>query len=122
MSFSVLYIGGESADDCQPCTGGTYCNSTGLTAPSGPCDKGYYCPDNETISTPTPTGRECPIGSYCLEGSSAPTPCDSGYFSNTEGMWQCTPCPAGSYCQGGSNPIQEICPPHKYCEEGKSLS
>ena len=28
---------------CLPCTGGQYCGQLALTAPSAPCDSGYYC-------------------------------------------------------------------------------
>ena len=113
--------GGESAADCQPCTGGTYCGTTGLVEPSGNCSRGYYCPDNETISTPTPTGLECWVGYYCLEGSSAPTPCAPRFFSETVGSYACTPCPAGYYCTSGVSPNKIICPQYSYCEEGKCL-
>ncbi|KAI8614740.1 hypothetical protein BC830DRAFT_1257030 [Chytriomyces sp. MP71] len=33
------------------------------------CPKGYYCPSYNEI-------RPCPVGSYCLTGSSKPTPCE----------------------------------------------
>ena len=114
-----LFIGAASADDCQPCSGGKYCGELGLEQPSGNCSEGFYCPDNETISTATPTAFPCKIGFYCLEGSVAPTPCAPGYFSPEERASLCTPCPAGFYCTSGISPDQIPCPPYKYCEEGK---
>jgi len=49
------FTAGASINDCHPCVGGSYCNITGLDAPSGLCSAGFYCPDNESISTPTPS-------------------------------------------------------------------
>ena len=121
ITIFCSYIGGESAADCQPCSGGKYCGTTGLVEPTGNCSRGYYCPDNDTISTPTPTGLECWVGYYCLEGSSAPTPCAPGFFSETNGSYACTPCPAGYYCTSGVSPDKIECPPYKYCEEGRCL-
>lgn len=28
---------------CSPCTGGTYCDADGLSAPAGLCSPGFYC-------------------------------------------------------------------------------
>lgn len=32
-----------SASECESCSQGQYCGEVGLTAPSGPCDAGFYC-------------------------------------------------------------------------------
>lgn len=56
------YLGAESEEDCAPCTGGYYCETEGLDAPTGLCDAGYYCPSNDTISASDPNGYLCPAG------------------------------------------------------------
>ena len=33
----------QSIAQCKSCPPGMHCNSTGLIAPSGPCDIGFYC-------------------------------------------------------------------------------
>ena len=56
-------------DDCLPCLPGTYCDVTGLSAPSGNCSAGYLCLGNATTPTPDDgVNGPCPIASYCLEG------------------------------------------------------
>ena len=42
--------------ECQACSGGYYCNGTGLTAPSGPCAAGYYCSSNAVDPMPSDGG------------------------------------------------------------------
>ena len=42
--------------ECQACSGGYYCNGTGLTAPSGPCATGYYCTSNAVDPMPNDGG------------------------------------------------------------------
>ena len=34
----------EGSWEMVDCTGGWYCNTTGLSAPVGLCDEGWYCP------------------------------------------------------------------------------
>lgn len=63
--FVIIYdslLGAESEDDCSPCTGGSYCETEGLSTPTGLCAPGYYCPSNDTISARDPNGYLCPIG------------------------------------------------------------
>ena len=58
------------------CDGGSYCGVYGLSAPSGPCDAGYYCDGGEIL--PNPTTGLCPPGYYCEQQSTTPTPCPAG--------------------------------------------
>jgi hypothetical protein len=44
--------GSKRAEDCTKCTPGHYCDGSGLTAPRGLCDPGYFC--LEGSSTPAP--------------------------------------------------------------------
>ena len=78
--------------DPSPCPGGTYCASTGLSAPTGNCTGGYYCPAGSTgvqgvglcargFSCPSGSERiTCDAGLYCPLDGSTPAPCAPGYF------------------------------------------
>lgn len=54
------YLGAQSIDDCIPCTPGYYCLE-GVTAVSGPCEEGFYCPS--PIANPY-SNSPVEIGSY----------------------------------------------------------
>ncbi|NXE08447.1 AB24G protein, partial [Lophotis ruficrista] len=102
--------GRRSLQECQPCPGGYYCNSSGQRAPSGHCSPGYYCVAG--AQTPTPTdglsGALCPVGHFCPLGSRSPAPCPPGsYMPHTHGE-KCHACPAGEYCVSGEKP--QPCP------------
>ena len=68
----------------------------GLSAPTGLCNPGFYCPGNNTVGNPTAT--PCPIGLHCPEGSGVPVPCEPGTFTNLTQMSECLICPASFYC------------------------
>ncbi|XP_035857407.1 zonadhesin-like [Sander lucioperca] len=104
-------------EDCTPCLGGFYCDSVGLTKPSGPCSGGYYCIKGAVTSTPTDgiTGGPCPEGYYCPEGTVQPVPCDPGTYVAVTHATQCEPCVPGWYCVSGS---LYLCPSGFYCPEG----
>lgn len=46
---------------CYMCPGGQYCETEGLTSPTGSCSPGYYCFKGSV----SPTWFECPVGHYC---------------------------------------------------------
>ena len=72
----------------------------------GNCPEGYYCPTSATTSE-----LLCPAGSTCPEGTSVPSPCALGSWSNTTGLTsqsQCMSCPAGSACAVGST-VPSLC-------------
>lgn len=48
---------------CTPCTSGSYCATAGLTAPTGLCEKGYFCGGGSTLATPFGQGS---IGGYAI--------------------------------------------------------
>ena len=108
--------------ECISCSGGYYCDGTGLTEPSGPCSPGYYCSSNSSTATPNDggtTGAPCTAGHYCPAGTADPIPCPHGtYMENThaEVCWTCT---AGYYCLTGLTP--QMCPPGYYCPAGTGL-
>jgi len=91
--------GKQSLDDCMPCTAGSYCGTTGLSEPTGPCDNGWYCVRAAVSSKPydigntsyslanvtvncfcsiNETGGMCAPGEYCPLGSARPIICDGG--------------------------------------------
>ncbi|XP_070551430.1 uncharacterized protein [Ptychodera flava] len=138
----------ERHDQCQPCPGGTYCDSQGLTEYADLCDAGYVCVSGSNTSRPTDgaTGYECLPGYYCPKGSDQGIKCPQGRFSNETGLenvTECRQCTPGFYCQTEGltaptgpclpryyctlgaidpNPTAEsygdICPAGRYCPEG----
>jgi len=145
-----------NVSQCMSCTAGMYCNDTGMTSPRGPCDRGYYCTRGaadaraltcerrmEACDTPgcanlwarpanESCGGICPIGSFCTEASSAPTPCPPGQYCGVQGLFQVSgPCEAGYYCASaeggasggesrptGSYPVRGPCPAGFFCPPG----
>ncbi|XP_047248690.1 neurogenic locus notch homolog protein 4-like [Girardinichthys multiradiatus] len=113
-----------SKEDCQPCFSGYYCDSVGLSAPSGKCWGGFFCV--EGADRPDPPfkdshGGPCPKGYYCSEGSAAPQHCPLGTISTEDGQASCSVCPQGFYCSGKTNnSVLESfeCPPGHYCPAG----
>ena len=97
---------------CVLCTNGSYCETDGLSAPTGKCYGGYYClkgskspvPVNDmntTTSTFDYFNDKCPKGYFCPNGTANPQPCPRGYFSNNDGLklrTECQKCPPGKYC------------------------
>ncbi|CAM9353846.1 unnamed protein product, partial [Chrysoparadoxa australica] len=91
------------AEACDSCPPGTFSDDPGLVDCKA-CTAGYTCLGG-TI-TPTPLSEEddrgyiCPVGHYCPEGSSEPTPCPSGTYNPTTGgedIDSCLPCNADFY-------------------------
>ena len=68
-----------------PCTGGSYCDRTGLDVPTFECKEGYYCTLEASQANPTDgvTGNICPKGNYCPRGSKTPKQCPIGTYLNT---------------------------------------
>ena len=63
----------KNETECSPCPGGYYCETDGLTAPTGLCGEGYYCEVGTIYKEPAL--KFCPVGHYCPEGVSQPVPC-----------------------------------------------
>ncbi|KAL2085398.1 hypothetical protein ACEWY4_018718 [Coilia grayii] len=87
----------------QPCPAGAFCNSTGLSLPSGPCLPGFYCTGRAFRPNPRDglTGNICPPGAYCGEASEEPERCPVGTFSMATGLVrrsECQTCTEGHYC------------------------
>ncbi|XP_071958738.1 uncharacterized protein [Antedon mediterranea] len=111
-------VGLQNVSLCQACTEGYYCNGTGLTSPSGPCDPGFYCVSNAVSATPndTVTGGPCTKGHYCPGATPSPIPCEAGTFMTETHADECNICYAGFYCVTGYEP--ERCPAGFYCPAG----
>ncbi|CAL8373179.1 unnamed protein product, partial [Gadus morhua 'NCC'] len=89
--------------DCSLCPSGSFCNSGGLTQPSGPCSPGHFCTQGASEASPVsqPYGDLCPKGHFCPEGSASPKPCPMGSYLRQTGAsspTHCLPCPPGEYC------------------------
>ncbi|KAF4141759.1 hypothetical protein GN958_ATG09004 [Phytophthora infestans] len=112
--------GGTSLASCSLCPGGKHCSSTGLTAPSGSCNPGYYCTSNASTPTPTDsvTGAVCPTGFYCPEASPAPIKCSAGTYAADKGQDVCDKCPMGFYCDGIATSTYADCSAGRYCPAG----
>lgn len=59
--------GGETVNDCLPCTGGMYCAGYGNPWPTGDCAQGYYCPVGMNMSMPDEYA--CPQGMTIINQS-----------------------------------------------------
>jgi hypothetical protein len=122
-TFSTQYNLGN-VSECSACLRGQYCESAGLTVPTGPCIQGFFC--NSGSASPAPPDQVCPAGFYCGFGTIAPSPCAAGTYNPTGGATNsssCLPCKAGSYCgsQGLSAPSGP-CTGGYYCPSGSISS
>ncbi|PIK41162.1 hypothetical protein BSL78_21986 [Apostichopus japonicus] len=103
-----------AASECYPCSGGFYCETEGLTIPTGECAEGYYCPDGTIYREPNNTF--CPVGHYCPGANSYPIPCQNNTYVNYTHAVMCLDCPAGYFCKFQGE--QEICPMGYVCPAG----
>ena len=114
--------------DCLPCEDKQYCPDYGTTQPTY-CAEGWYCekdadPTNDKNEvTPMPSGKLCPVGSFCTGGGI--TACGVGMYQDREGQTSCVSCPAGYQCppadvsvsnEGASS--KKICGNNQYCPAG----
>ena len=113
----------SNEEECTPCTPGQFCDSSGLSAPSGACAPGYFC--TLGVNTPAPNenhtgiGGICPIGHFCLSNSSHPIGCPPGTFAPLIQQSSCNVCPSGYYCEANSTSFMySTCPSGHYCPEG----
>ncbi|KAL0230075.1 hypothetical protein PCE1_003639 [Barthelona sp. PCE] len=85
----------STSGSCSDCPLGKFCNATGLATPYD-CPAGYYA-----SATGLTECTICPAGSQCLNPTTSPTQCVSGYYS-AAGATSCTQCSAGTRCPAGS--------------------
>ena len=77
-------------DDCTECDAGYFCQTPGLVRPTLLCAAGHYCQLAATFATPSSEafGYDCPLGTYCPEGTPVPVPCPRGYYQPDTGTNQ----------------------------------
>ena len=73
-----------------------YCGGPGLSAPSGNCTEGYYCPPGQIY--PAPPEKKCQAGHYCPTASIDHHVCEPSYYQPDPGKGSCIECPEGFYC------------------------
>ena len=78
---------------------GYYCPDSTPAADSYPCDAGTYSGiQGLTVGTQC---QDCPVGTYCLAGSTSPTNCPIGTYqtiSRAVDATACEPCEPGYAC------------------------
>ena len=133
-----------SLSQCVPCRPGYYCESEGLTEPTGLCTGGYFCGGGSSVSTPHESDMFhvsyvgetcvsvnmsnlndiCPPGHYCPEGSPSPVQCPPGTNTSSIGLvsvGQCQSCVKGYYCpNNGTVHATRLCLAGYYCPSGTS--
>lgn len=120
--------GVASSSECSPCPGGKYCATSGLQAPTGDCDAGYFCIQGARYATGTVDGSlgseggMCQAGNYCPQGSNIQKQCPPGTYSpstqNTNST-QCLDCSPGYYCEvAGLSEPEGKCDAGYYCTGG----
>ncbi|KAM4652057.1 LOW QUALITY PROTEIN: uncharacterized protein O3C94_014393 [Discoglossus pictus] len=116
-------------DGCLPCPPGMFCSTWGSSAPSGPCQGGYFCTSGSLVHNPTGNlnetfGGPCPIGHFCPPSSGIPVPCPIGTYSDRLSLsaeLECIPCPPGYYCNSaGQSAPTGLCLAGYYCAIGVS--
>ncbi|CAG9336329.1 unnamed protein product [Blepharisma stoltei] len=122
--------GQPTSDACVLCDAGKYCETAGLSAPTGDCAAGWYCITGAVIDRPVTSsqGGICPRGSYCAAGSGTYTACTAGSYCNQQGLSApVSTCNEGYWCGSSSTtavPLDgtqgNICSAGTYCAAGAS--
>lgn len=116
----------SGSDKMEPCSGGQFCETAGLSLPTGNCTAGYYCTLGANASEPNDgvTGGRCPRGYYCPAGSAFAVPCEPGYYLDSPGATNkrsCKSCPRGKFCNGtGLEDPTGNCSSGYYCPGGQA--
>ena len=125
-------LGNTNITDCLTCSLGYYCETSGLTYPTDPCDEGYYCltgSTNKAHAVDSDTGGPCPVGHYCLSGTHTPTQCpigtymphtlSSGNVTHNGVDFYCLLCTPGESCtQEGLTAPDGTCDAGYFCKLG----
>ena len=91
------------------------------------CSDGYDCSNFDELGqnqSPTPVGKECPVGHYCQEGNKYA--CPAGTYRETikaTSIDYCLSCKPGYYCEEGTGVFDDtiLCVPGHYCPSGTDL-
>ena len=109
-----------SLSDCNLCSAGYYCGSSGLTAPTAMCNEGYYCLPGQSV--PTPVNITCMPGHFCVMGTPDQVRCPSGTYQDEVGANSYKTCLSGYYCDSTVVPVSSLemffCPRGYVCPEG----
>jgi hypothetical protein len=118
--YSGTFTGQTS---CTPCAAGKYCAGTGETSNNNLCSAGSY--GSSTGQTSSTCSGLCPLGQYCVAGSTGGTNCPAGTMATTtSGLSQvgsCAPCAAGYTCTSGRGPIGSSAPPAPCGSSGSTI-
>ena len=98
---------------CTTCIAGRYCAGTGETTNNNLCSAGSY--GSQSGQTSSACNGECPVGQYCIAGSTSGTNCPAGTMAaSSSGLSksnQCVACAAGYTCTAGRGPVGSTSPP-----------
>ena len=91
------------------------------------CSDGYDCTNFDELGqneSPTPVGKECPVGHYCQGGNIYP--CPAGTYRETikaTSIEYCLSCKPGYYCEEGTGVFDDtiLCVAGHYCPTGTDL-
>ena len=118
--YFLNFTGGRNFSDCHLCLAGMFCSGYGLSAPSGPCHEGYFCPQGQV--SPEPLQFACPLAHFCPSGSASATPCPAGTYQDEHMQHTCKECPSGYFCSNATGPVANfepfICPLGFFCPNG----
>ena len=116
-------VGLSSVNDCQACTPGYNCNSTGIeslaTVDTYECPPGFFCPLGTGSDSQPP--QICDTGAYCPGNVERPILCSLGTYNDEQGKQFCKDCPAGKFCNTTGLTTDDdapLCPVGFYCELG----
>ena len=110
------YEGQSTSAGCIVCPEGFYCASTISSTPSGPCDPGYFCTTQQTVSNPS--AGAATIGHFAPGGTPAEIACSIGTYQDLTAQSSCKTCTAGSYCPTTGMSSPTACTAGFYCPSG----
>ena len=59
----------QNVSQCQPCLAGMFCETPGLSEPTGDCLEGFLCLSGAALPGPDDgVNGPCPVGHYCENG------------------------------------------------------
>lgn len=94
-TFGRMCASGEfcpaASTTATACTGGSYCETYLLSAVTGLCSAGYFCGGGSRFQVipadfANAIAAICPIGKYCVTGTTTPADCPVGTYSDSTGL------------------------------------
>ena len=101
----------RDSSDCRECPPGKYCMGKGKANWTDDCAQGYFCSGGaKTATGDDGKGGKCKKGSICPRGAVEPNPCPTGYFCDSDGLWEPSgSCFAGYFCKENSTTGKKEC-------------